>query len=610
MLASLYMVAAFIAFVVWNNLPSQIIAYDVLGYYAVLPLLFIYNDLTLANHEAFMAVVNHYEATDVLYQMVEIEPGRWVMKYPLGMAVFYAPFFFIGHLLAVLGPWPSDGFSPPYHYAMAAGSVLYSAVGIYLLSRVLHQYFKRGAALASLIVVLFGSNWLVTHGVSMMMPHIPLFASTAAVLWLTPKWLQSFHSKTGLALGFVLGLSALARPTEAWLAVIPLLWNVHSTSSLKTRIGLLFKRNIRATLKVSAMVLAFAAVQLMYWKWATGSWLYTEYGNSGEEMDWLTPHTIDFLFSFRKGWFIYTPIMIPVILGFIPLWKHSRELFWAALVFIAGSIYLASSWSTWWYAASFSQRPMVQVLPVLALPAAAGWSIIQRSKRTVRGIIVSAIALLVLFNLFQSWQFVRGILPADRMTKAYYSAIFLRTQIPEGAKKLLLIDRVKPYDVHHMPADGYRAIEPIIMPVDNGSGDPMANPVWLPPECEYAGSVSISYDHITASDHAFLVLEGEVYVEDPDVLAQVFVIMTLTKNGKSYGYRGEPLNRLVKTPAEAERWLPLQFTYLTPEIRNNSDMVTLYLWQPTPVRIALRRFKVTPWAAINHREDALIFDPQ
>ena len=111
-------------------------------------------------------------------------------------------------------------------------------------------------------------------------------------------------------------------------------------------------------------------MQLFYWKAAVGSYFVDAYFNPGEGFDWSAPHTLQVLFSFRKGWFIYTPLMLIATIAILLLRKRWPEAFPAVLVFFLVNLYVVSSWSCWWYADSFSSRAMTGSIAVMALPLA------------------------------------------------------------------------------------------------------------------------------------------------------------------------------------------------------------------------------------------------
>ena len=45
----------------------------------------------------------------------------------------------------------------------------------------------------------------------------------------------------------------------------------------------------------------------MLWKWQTGSWVVYSYKDEG--FDFMHPHFWEFLFSFQKGWLLWSPII-------------------------------------------------------------------------------------------------------------------------------------------------------------------------------------------------------------------------------------------------------------------------------------------------------------
>ncbi len=594
-----FVYAALLAFVAWNGLPAQVISWDVLGYYLILPLTFIYNDPGLANSEPFLALVNGYEITDAFYQMIQTQPDQWVMKYPLGLAVLYAPFFAVGHLTAIVTGAPTDGLSAPYNLAMAIGSLLYSLIGIAFTFKILAKYFSFNTAASSLILTLLGSNWLITHGISMMMPHIPLFALTAGVVWQTPRWIDRPTAGNSIGLGALLGLAVLARPTEAWLAVVPFFWGMDGWSALKNRLQTLFARRVSATLLTAAVGIAIVLPQLLYWKWATGSFLYTEYGNAGEGLDLHSPHLSDFLFSFRKGWFVYTPLMAISMAGLPVLWRSHRKLFWPTAVFLAGAIYLAASWSTWWYAASFSQRPMVQVLPVMALPLAALMQWMHARTRTVFAIGCAILGLVFALNLFQSWQFAKGILPPDRITAEYYAASFLATSAPSNADDLLLINRSIASAPSHQPnSERYTPLQPLAVesPLDFVQKPGEQFSIAILPESEgNHHRMYVHFDRVTSSDHAFLVLDGWIKVRDTTALSRNTVVGSAFYRSASYAYHARALNEVILAPIDTGVWMPFRFTYLTPELRRKDDVVAMYFWRRDSGEIQLANIAITPF---------------
>ena len=77
------------------------------------------------------------------------------------------------------------------------------------------------------------------------------------------------------------------------------------------------------------LIICIASIQLGYWKYTSGKFIINPYGasNAGEGLELLNPHLLEVLFSFRKGWFIYTPLMLFTLVGFKELYKNNKVLF-------------------------------------------------------------------------------------------------------------------------------------------------------------------------------------------------------------------------------------------------------------------------------------------
>lgn len=82
------------------------------------------------------------------------------MKYPMGQALQFLPWFLTAHWLAEPLGFPADGFSAPYQAAIAWGSLLIAFLGLWYLRRVLLNYFSEGITATVLVSIVFGSNYL------------------------------------------------------------------------------------------------------------------------------------------------------------------------------------------------------------------------------------------------------------------------------------------------------------------------------------------------------------------------------------------------------------------------------------------------------------------
>lgn len=92
---------------------DAVLSWDVAGYYMYLSTFFIYKDPY--KHSFTDSLLRKYQFANLKYDQATKAPnGNYVFKYSAGMAVLYAPWFFIAHGVAKWFGYSTDGFSFPY----------------------------------------------------------------------------------------------------------------------------------------------------------------------------------------------------------------------------------------------------------------------------------------------------------------------------------------------------------------------------------------------------------------------------------------------------------------------------------------------------------------
>ncbi len=586
-LYALFLVAAVIVILNFRESPYGLISWDQFGYYLYLPLAFIYHDLGITDYSLIETLMDKYQPVDYFYQGVLIGDGSYVLRYTAGLAFLYAPGFFIGHLFAWLLNYPMDGFSLPYQYSVMLTSMAFLFLGLYCLRLVLLRFFSDAISAFVLVAVYFGTNFLnlSTHnGILTVHPH--LFTLFSVLMLYTIKWHEEKKISSALVIGVCLGWSALIRPSEILYSIIPLGWGAASLPLFLLKIKLLFSKYLRHTLLILFTMACFGFVQFIYWKYKTGHFFYDSYGaNPGEGFD-IPPHTIDFLFSYRKGWLVYTPVMLFALAGFFMVWKKGKEFFWASLVFFLSFLLLVSSWTTWWFGGCYSQRTMLQIYPLMALLLGffVQWAI--SKGPIIKWISVSTIVCLIGLNLFQTWQYENNILDWSRMTKKYYWEVFLKTSVPEGAEKLLLISRDDPdavlkdeslYEKKVLFGNEYEK--------DPGSVQQVAlkdtligfqtRAFVMDSTREFLNLYRTQADSIMNRSYAWIRVHIEAMPLGPVMNPELLFVIEFVHEGKGYNYRTYPV--LDKNSVRYE-WHTAHIDYLTPDVRSGSDKVNIYLW--------------------------------
>lgn len=421
---------------------EAVLSWDVFGYYLYLPSFFIYHDLTGVGflHE----LMAQYHPASSNYHAIPLDNGNVVMKYSMGQSVFYLPWFIVGHLWAKLSSYPADGLSYPYQASIFWGAMCYAAAGLWLIRKVLLGFFSDAAVGMSLVLLVIATNYLNYVSFDGAMTHNHLFTMYAALLYVTISWHKRPTLPKGIIIGVLCGLAALTRPTEVICVLLPLLWGVYNKETLLSKWHFIKENWLHVAAAILVMGLV-GSLQLIYWKYCSGHWLVYSYEDQG--FSFLRPHLINGLFSFKKGWLVYTPVMTFAILGLIPLYLGHRKLFWAVAIFSAINIYITFSWDIWWYGGSFGARAMVQSYAVWLIPFAAFWQWAFASK--LRWVpLLPVLGVFIWLNLFQTYHShtPNGLMYPDGLTQKYWIEVFLKQNRGKYLRKYIDLPFEAPED--------------------------------------------------------------------------------------------------------------------------------------------------------------------
>ena len=417
--------------------PEATIGWDVSGYYMYLPAIFIYKDIKQLGFKD--DIMEKYRPTYEFYQAKVHWSGNYIMRYSMGQAILYAPWFGLGHLGAYLFGFEPDGFSVPYQFALHLGLLMYAFIGLWALRKLLLKFFTDTATALSLIAIVFATNYLEYSAISVGLPHNTLFTIYVLLILTTIAFYEKPSTKLALVIGGLCGIATIVRPSEIVSILIPLMWGVFSIDSIKERIGYLI-RNKKYVVVISLMVVLIGSFQMIYWKYTGSEWIIYSYPKE-LAFDWLHPHLIAGIFSYRSGWLVYSPVMLASIIGFIYLFRDQRHIFLTAFVFMGLFIYVCFAWSNWWYGGGIGIRAMIQSYPILALPMTAFFSSILKKGNVIKLTFSLVLAVFIYYNLWLIYQaHDGGLLKVGQMTKSYFWATVGRFEVDEKTLKLLDTD--------------------------------------------------------------------------------------------------------------------------------------------------------------------------
>jgi hypothetical protein len=555
---------------------STPITWDGFGYHLYLPLIFVHQDLGMVDPGIIPGIFEQYRPSDTFYQAHLAPTGHMVIRYTPGLALLHLPGFLIAHIVAHSGTYPADGLSLPYQLAATTTAMSFLLVGLWALLRVLHRYFKPTTAYLTAALILYGTNLMDQAVEQQMMTHLYSFALYSLLLLTTARFHERPGANRAFATGLVLGVLVLVRPTNALAVLIPLLWPMPGMG-IADKLRWVWGEQRSMLLAALAGAIPPVLLLLGYWRAYSGDWLYDSYQNPGEGLDLFYPHIHKFLFSFRKGWFIYTPIMLVALAGLLFLRRGAvKRLCFSLLLFLFTFIYVVSSWTLWYYPGGFGQRAAVDIYPIMALGLGAVVEHVLNGSAWRKWAALAGFALLVALLQFQIMQQRWGVRPADRLTWSYYWSSFL-DKAPDPTKAHLMLYERPTTQVNELPA-GHGPVQGATwsQPTPDLQGlAPDGSPAHvLSIDTPYSPAFKLPYREITKADHAWLVVSGSVLIADSSAMEGC--IVAHMDHGGAYGYRAWDLRTIPGIrPGE---WTPFRFVYLTPVPRRPWDPLVTYAW--------------------------------
>ena len=290
-----------------------------------------------------------------------------------GTVIVWAPFFLIGHALALMGlgrdvAFASEGLSHAYRAAMAVSGPVYGFLSVLFAYRVCCRFFP-----SLLAAVCAAGGWLASslyhYSVAEpIMPHAPCAALVALLLLL---WIRAREAPDRLgrwlAAAGVGGLLISVQRYDVYF-LLPLVWDGvlaarrHWNAVADRRI-LLF----RAAALVGVFVLCALPLLLLAAATPQGGLLSPYYARTLMLSDWSHPHVFETLYSSYGGLFVWTPWALFAVLGLILFFRRDRSVGGILVVTLASGIFLLATSPQWTGGWSFGSRRLTEAFPVLVL---------------------------------------------------------------------------------------------------------------------------------------------------------------------------------------------------------------------------------------------------
>lgn len=576
-----------------NSLHKRVIGGDAQGYYAWLPTTLLYHQLTFDVWADSLASQTGYTYPP---HYLNREGNHLINKYTFGSALLMAPFFGVGHGVAVVSGAATDGFSLPYVLFTSLAGLFFGLAGLWFVYKIARSY-EASPALSFLVALALGLGTNLFHYAVMQpaMSHVYSFAAIAAFAWLIRREVTAAPDDSNLwKAALVLGLIVAIRPVNG-LVVLAVPFLADGLGQLIAVFRRVFV--FRYLWKIVVAGAVFPILLMVVWELQTGYKIFYSY--KGEGFLWDSPSISALLFSYRKGWFVYTPMALLMVVGVLAIIVR-RESFRAIsfISFFVVLIYSLASWWSWWYGDGFGMRPLVDYYALLMIPALM-WVRLLKSER-IQGSLATLVVLLAAFNLLQTWQYNAGILLPDNMTRQKYWHVFCKTSTLDYAGSIGL-----------QSEDLFGALQrDTLLTLHNDFEKVQYR--WSPwtrkmlNDSAFSGSWVLFYDSVQTfsmsigidsarlfRDSENLLIEGSFWYLEKDVdavLRSPLVVDIQTPEGLSRFYKAAALKEVPDPVTGVWRKASFRFTAPKPD---SSHILKLYLWNKSNKRFYVDDFEAT-----------------
>lgn len=405
--------------IMWSgNHYTGIIKADGKGYYAHLPAAFIYHDLNFGFFDSLQK--GKYANNAYYYDYRKESNGKTINKYFVGTSIAMLPFFGIAQGVSYLTSTDLDGYSKWYQILISVAAISYLIITLYIMALAMRKLnFNTKLIALALPVIVFGTNWYYYVISEPAMSHVYSIFFISLFVYLGIKWGRGEGFRI-YSMAILLGFIVLIRPVNGLIIfTTPLFFT--SKSQFIEGIRPLWKRPWRSLLAM-AFGLSIIGVQGLLYKLQTGSFMVYSYEQEG--FNFSDPQIFNILFSYKKGLFLYTPILLLSLLGLVRTFRHNR---WSGAClsgFLILLVYVLSSWWQWYYGGSFSSRVFIDYYILFLWPLLALFSSVSfKPKLKIATIMV--VIFLVSLCQFQTFQYRHIIIHWDGMTKETYWDSFL-----------------------------------------------------------------------------------------------------------------------------------------------------------------------------------------
>ncbi|MCF8298171.1 MAG: hypothetical protein K9J13_11540, partial [Saprospiraceae bacterium] len=393
---------------------------DAIGYYDYLPSIFIYHDfirkdIPISEDSSF------YERINIPEVFVNFNDYK-INKYPCGTALLQLPFFTYTYLTTDFEEDKISGYEQPFQRTVFYATIFYLFLSLFFFKKTLELFeIKRHNIILAQLFLVLATGVTTYANFDAGFSHIYSLFAITAFIYFTKSYFKERNINHFVLACLFLGLVIILRQINFLIIFfIPFLAN--STNNLRCGFIHLF-RNPAKLMTGIFLILGLLFIQSLLWYLQVGHFLVYSY--QGEKFNFLNPEIINILFSYRKGLFVYTPILFICLISI--LWLAIKGKYYLAITWLLFFIlitYIFSSWHVWFYGCSFGMRVYVDFYAIFFIPFTL---MLNGIKLPFKLIIICISFLTIPVNIIQTYQYKEYILHWINMDKDMYWKIFLKT---------------------------------------------------------------------------------------------------------------------------------------------------------------------------------------
>ena len=317
----------------------------------------------LENHNLYLDdYATYYKNICFTYFLAEGR-GHFISAYPIVTPILITPLYAILYIIMKIIDYPIDIFNPGFRLIImlmekTSASLIASASSVFIFLTVKELTNHKNAIVSVIIFAIATNTWAISSQGLWQHGTVELLLSMMIYLIIINE--KNKNMRYIFYLGFLSGLFIFNRPSESIL-LLPILYYI-------------FKLNQKSVLLYYFCFMMLSSAPFILYNFYFFDNLFGGYSSLLSLFTFNSQIAIRFiglLISPSRGLFIYTPILLLSLFGFLKIRKISNENIKLVLFIFAPSIILQillySCFKVWWAGWSYGPRFLTGMLPILII---------------------------------------------------------------------------------------------------------------------------------------------------------------------------------------------------------------------------------------------------